>query len=280
MDTLSLILSFIFGAVIGSFLNVVSLRFNTGIGLGGRSMCMSCGTQLTWKELLPIVSFAAQKGSCKKCKSKISWQYPLIEAAAGAVFVLILYFFPPVSMLAAIHTAVYLVTACLLLVITVYDVRHKIIPDQFVYVFALLALANLFISSSDASVTSAAAGALWQMPSYFALLAGPLIALPFAFLWLVSRGRWMGLGDAKLALGIGWLLGISGGVNAVILAFWIAAAVSVIWLFATYRRFKPRTEVPFGPYLILGMYLVLFFRIQVLDVHLLADIIRSYLIYI
>jgi prepilin signal peptidase PulO-like enzyme (type II secretory pathway) len=78
-------------------------------------------------------------------------------------------------------------------------------------------------------------------------------------------------------LGIGWILGISAGINALILAFWIAAVVSVIWLFMTYKKFKSKTEVPFGPYLILGMYLVLLFRIEVIDMALLKEIIFSYL---
>jgi prepilin signal peptidase PulO-like enzyme (type II secretory pathway) len=87
----------------------------------------------------------------------------------------------------------------------------------------------------------------------------------------------MGFADAKLMLGIGWVLGIGGSVNAIIMAFWIAAAVSVIWMFFTYKSFKPRTEVPFGPYLVLGMYLVLIFHIQVLDTDLLRDIVMSLL---
>lgn len=267
MDTLSLTLSFIFGAVIGSFLNVVSLRFNTGMTLGGRSKCLSCGETLTWKELIPIASFMAQKGACKKCKSRISWQYPLVEFAAGVLFVLILILYPPVSALAAVSTVIYLVTACLLLVITAYDIKHKIIPDRFVYAFAAIALVGLFVGGSS-----------WlHAPSYAALVAGPLLALPFALIWLFSKGTWMGLGDAKLTLGIGWLLGISAGVNALILAFWIAAVVSVIWMFATYRRFKGKTEIPFGPYLILGMYLVLIFHIQAIDMHLLKEIFVTYL---
>jgi prepilin signal peptidase PulO-like enzyme (type II secretory pathway) len=85
----------------------------------------------------------------------------------------------------------------------------------------------------------------------------------------------MGLGDAKLMLGLGWLVGVAAGINAIILAFWIAAVVSVIWLFSTYKKFKSKTEVPFGPYLILGTYLVLLFDINVFDVHMLRDIILS-----
>ena len=267
MDPLSLVLAFIFGAIVGSFLNVVALRFNTGKGLGGRSMCMSCGETLTWKELVPIFSFVAQKGSCRKCKSKISWQYPLVEFIAGAIFVLIFLTFPPVSALAGLTTLIQIVAACLLLVISIYDIKHKIIPDILVYTFDGLAFISIFIGGSS----------WWHVPSISMLISGPILALPFALLWVVSKGKWMGLGDAKLVLGLGWLLGISAGINALILAFWIAAVVSVIWLYAVYGKFKHKTEIPFGPYLIIGFYLVLLFGIQVLDVHLLKDVILSYL---
>lgn len=267
MDPLSLVLSFIFGAIIGSFLNVVAIRFNTGKGIGGRSMCMSCGKTLTWKELVPIFSFIAQKGACKKCRSKISWQYPLVEFIAGAIFVLIFFTFPPISVLAGITTLIQIIAGCLLLVISVYDIKHKIIPDALVYTFDGLAFVSLFVGGWS----------WWHVPTISMLLAGPILALPFALLWLVSKGTWMGLGDAKLVLGLGWMLGISAGVNAVILSFWIAAAISLIWLYVTYKKFKRKTEIPFGPYLIVGFYLVLLFGIQVLDVHLLKEILVSYL---
>ena len=199
MDTFSLILSFVFGTIVGSFLNVVSLRFNTGVGVNGRSKCMSCGNQLTWKELIPLLSFAYQKGSCKKCKSKISWQYPLVEFGAGVVFVMIFLTFPPLTFFSAVTTAIYIIATCLLIVISVYDIKHKIIPDSFVYSFALLSLVNLCVGGTSWS----------HVPSIAAFVAGPALALPFALIWLISKGTWMGLGDAKLVLGIGWFLGIS-----------------------------------------------------------------------
>ena len=262
MNTLPLVLSFIFGTICGSFLNVVALRFNTGIGLGGRSRCMSCGKSLSWKELVPIFSFMAQRGVCKKCKSKISWQYPLVEFLAGAIFFLIFLKFPPISIFAGAITLIQMICACLLIVISVYDVKHKIIPNNLVYTFSVLALISLFIGSSS----------WWQIPNYWALLAGPLLALPFALLWLVSKGAWMGLGDAKLALGIGWLLGIEGGINAMTLAFWIAAAVSLIWMFVAYKKFKPKVEIPFGPYMIIGLYIILLFSVKILDISIIKEL--------
>jgi len=267
MEAYSLVISFVFGAIIGSFLNVLAIRFNTGVGVGGRSKCMSCGSTLTWKELIPLASFIYQKGACKKCRSKISWQYPLVEFAAGAIFALIFVVFPPVTALAAISTLMYAFATCLLLVMTVYDIKHKIIPDQFSYVFIALSFVSLFIGGSS-----------WlHVPSLSAILAGPILALPFALIWLISKGTWMGLGDSKLILGIGWFLGMNRGANALILAFWIAAAISVAWMAAVRKSYKPRTEIPFGPYLILGFYLVLLFNIQVMDMSMVKEIFMSYL---
>lgn len=266
MDYIFLIISFVFGAIIGSFLNVVSLRFNTGAGIGGRSKCMTCSKTLTWIELIPIFSFIFLGGACKKCKSKISWQYPLVEFMAGVVFVLIFLYFPPLTPVMAIRTLIYIVASCLLFIIASYDVKHKIIPDQFSYVFAAIAFLSIFLG-----------GETWfHIPHWSAIIAGPILALPFYLLWKLSDGTWMGLGDAKLMLGIGWILGINGGLNAVVLAFWIAAIASLAWMFSTYGKFKAKTEIPFGPYLIIGMYLVLFFDVIVIDLSLIQVLTMSY----
>lgn len=263
MNPLSLVLSFIFGTIIGSFLNVVSLRYNTGMGIGGRSRCFTCGKSLTWKELVPLFSFLIQKGSCKKCKTKISWQYPLVEFLSGVLFVLILFRFPPVSIEAAAMTALYLFITCLMVVVTVYDMKHKIIPDTLVYTFALVAFLGLFIPPI---MTALLGSGVVVWPSWGALLAGPVYAMPFAILWVISHGRWIGLGDAKLMLGIGWVLGMGATVSAVALAFWIGAVVSVGWMLIHFGKLRGHYEIPFAPYLILGMYLVLLFQINVFDI--------------
>lgn len=259
MPSIFLIFSFILGTIIGSFLNVVALRYNTGMTLKGRSKCFSCGKNLEWHELVPILSFFYQGGECKKCKSKISWQYPLIEILAGALFILIFYYFPPISLQASFNTVFYLFITSLLIVITIYDIKHKIIPDPIVYLFAFVSLFKLFISPELTLV----------LPSFSDVISGPLLASPFFFIWLFSKGKWMGLGDAKLRLGIGWVLGLMGGLSAIILAFWIGAIVSVVWIYIVFRKFKSKQEIPFGPYLILGMYLVLFFGISVIEFPLL-----------
>lgn len=193
-----------------------------------------------------------------KCKSKISWQYPTIEILAGILFVMIFLVYPPITPIASIFTLFYLFITCLMVVITIYDIKHKIIPDALVYTFAFVTFVMLFVSPNLS----------FMIPTWKSILAGPILALPFAAMWFFSKGTWMGLGDAKLVLGIGWLLGLASGLSAIILAFWIGAIVSVIWMYVVFQKIKSRYEIPFGPYLILGMYIVLLTGIQVIDLAL------------
>lgn len=268
MDWIVTLFTFIFGTIIGSFLNVVALRYNTGMGVNGRSKCFSCGKILHWVELMPLVSFILQVGKCRKCKTRISWQYPVVEAVAGILFVLILLKFPPLTLHEGIMTAIYLFITCLMTVITIYDIRHKIIPDSLVYTFAATAFVTIFIREpliDTIPMMLGLHGSIWTSWG-LDIIAGPICALPFALIWLFSKGKWMGLGDAKLILGIGWLLGLSEGVSAVVLAFWIGAAVSILWMKFSYGEFRRRFEIPFAPYLIIGMYIVLFTDLQVIDI--------------
>ena len=77
---------FTLGLIIGSFLNVVILRYNTGRSFGGRSACMTCQSELKAYELIPLFSFITLRGRCLSCKTKISIQYPLVEFATGLIF--------------------------------------------------------------------------------------------------------------------------------------------------------------------------------------------------
>lgn len=256
-------LIFVFGLIIGSFLNVVILRYNTGKGIGGRSGCMSCGATLQTVDLIPLLSFVWNRGRCRFCGRPISWQYPLVEISTGVLFLLTyLAFGLPLSLTEIVIFLIYLIAIAILTVITVYDIKHKIIPDSFVYAFAMLGiikLATLYFAGLSISA--------WD------LLAGPILFLPFFLLWYFSKGQWIGLGDGKLALGIGWLLGLSSGGAAIILGVWIGAAVSIIMLiFYKIKLFKARnlltmkSEVPFAPYLILGFLIVLFLHLNILSI--------------
>ncbi|MCX6716824.1 MAG: prepilin peptidase [Candidatus Taylorbacteria bacterium] len=268
MEILYLIFIFIFGAIIGSFLNVVILRYGTGlgvIGLNNRSKCFSCGRTLTVTDLVPILSFFFLGGKCKGCKSKISWQYPLVEVITAVLFtsVYLVYFDPAVPISLVFVLLLWIATA-VLIAITAYDILHKIIPDGMVFTFAGIALLISVLS--------------WQLHFYLGindftypvlwnLLAGPIFfAFPFTSIWWISKGAAIGFGDAKLALGIGWLLGIWGGLSAVCLAFCIGAVISLcIMAFQKilgglkngHKQLTMKSEVPFAPYLVISFLLVL-----------------------
>ncbi|MFW5879649.1 MAG: prepilin peptidase, partial [bacterium] len=148
LEIINLIFIFVLGTVIGSFLNVVIYRFNTGRTIGGRSKCMNCGYQLKWYDLIPIFSWIFCLGKCRKCHSKISWQYPLVELGTGIIFVslfikyLDLFAYPLVFNIFFIFNALIF---SILIVIFVYDIRHKIIPNELSYTFAFLALVQTIV---------------------------------------------------------------------------------------------------------------------------------------
>lgn len=246
---------FILGLIVGSFLNVVIYRYNTGLSvIGGRSRCLACARDLRWFELIPVFSFLFQRGRCTQCGSKISWQYPAVELVTGLLFVLTFQQF--ILRSASVYWLVgHLIIFSLLTVITVYDLRHKIIPDGLVYTFILLSLLLAFSDFSLILVINH-------------LLAGFILFVFFFLLWWLSRGRWMGFGDAKLALGVGFLLGLMGGVSAIVFAFWLGAVVGLLLIIlarlsATRGSFTIKSEIPFAPFIIIGLCLNFFLQLNV-----------------
>jgi len=257
---------FVFGLIIGSFLNVVILRLNTDRTFGGRSGCMSCQHVLSWFELIPVFSFLGLGGRCRHCKAKISIQYPIVELISGIVFLSLFLKFQNVFSsdfpIFAIVFSYYAVMFSLLLIVAVYDLRHKIIPDILSLIFGALAFIGLFFLSPglDSMVIYP------HIPSGLDFLSGFIIALPFVFFWLISSGRWMGLGDGKLALGIGWMLGLAMSLSSLVLAFWFGAIVGIIMIvvskYKQIERVHMKSEIPFAPFLVLGAFLALIFSLN------------------
>lgn len=268
--TLLLIAAFLLGTIVGSFLNVLIYRAGSGKGILGRSQCLSCGKALRPMMLIPLFSYLVQRGRCAYCGAKLSSQYPLIEAATGALFVIIV-------RVNAIDpwTAdmMQLLTLCLdatlwstLLVIVVYDLKHKIILDRLSLVLAFLALLSLLFRWQSGLLVPMFLPLLGvYLSPVFDLFAGPLLALPFALLWYFSGGRAMGLGDAKLSWGLGWYLGFSGGISAVILGFWTAFVPSLLLLLLPRKRFTMKSEIPFAPFLVFGALIVYVWGIDILQ---------------
>lgn len=233
----------VLGAIVGSFLNVVALRLHGKTFLRGRSLCASCGETLSPRDLIPVVSYLRLRGRCRHCQSRIPRRYPLVEFAGGFVFALLALTTP--SPLTFVLLAL---SFSLLLLIALYDLEHLIIPDEFVY--PLIA-----VSLVVAALRVEAAG-------FETLLAGPLLALPFLLLALLSGGRAMGWGDVKLGLGVGLLLGIPGSVVAFLFSMWIGGIVgagTIALQRIGFAREGPaltmKSEIPFAPFLVLAAFL-------------------------
>ncbi len=230
-----------FGLILGSFLNAVLYRYNTGRSIAhGRSKCMHCGHVLGVMDLFPLLSYLFLGGKCRYCSSHISWQYPLVEATAAGLAVL-LYLRNPEPLAFALSFGVFLT----LLFIVVYDIRHRIIPWGALGFLAVLSLAGVFLNGATP----------------LALSAGPILAAPLLLLSLVSGGRWMGWGDGLLELSLGWLVGITAGLTALFLAFWAGAIVGII-LTVLSKRYTMSSEVPFAPFLILGVACAYFLHVD------------------
>lgn len=253
-----------FGVIIGSFLNVYIYRFHTGKSLSGSSHCLSCGTRLKWFELFPLFSYLFLKGKCRTCGCKIPARYFLVELTTAILFALTIILTTDV-----IALLFYWLILSVLLVITVYDLYHFIIPDELTAVVTALMIGLIsyeyylgIINPHDILITVLAA------------LAGSAF---FLFLWVISKGAWLGFGDVKLAFPLGLLVGATKVFSFVVLSFWIGAAISLVIIgLLKMRRGKQslhlegraltmKSAIPFAPFLVASSLVILFTQFDVLQ---------------
>jgi len=267
-------LLFIFGLVIGSFLNVVAFRyseeknlFSTG-HLGGRSQCQHCYQQLSWYELIPIFSFLVQRGKCWICYKKLSWQYLLVELASGFIFLLPLYFsrLPVTNYQLLITSIIWILAFLVFLLIWSIDFRLYLIPDELNLILIGLGLVltdfqNFYdqFGQFSGSFLGSYAGLfglrnnIWVNHLTAALIGGLLVGL----IIFLTNGKGMGMGDLKLLVALGLLFGWPDILFIFILASIIGAAVSLSLIFMEKKHMG--SVVPFGPFLVVGAVLVFFF---------------------
>ncbi|MFH1781436.1 MAG: prepilin peptidase [Patescibacteria group bacterium] len=236
------VLIFIFGLMIGSFLNVVICRLETKEKiLISRSHCPQCGAILKWFELIPILSFLIQKARCRSCGQKISWQYPVVELSTGLLFLLAFNFF-----LQPIILIYYLIIICLLIIIFVYDLKHYLIPDKIIY--PAIVIAGIF--NLQPSIFNEFS--IFKLSILSALGASGF----FLLLVLATKGKGMGLGDVKLAFLMGLILGWPGILLALFGAFLSGAIIGLALIFSGKKKLK--SEIPFGPFLVVATVLAIF----------------------
>lgn len=265
-------LAFLSGLCVGSFLNVVAIRFTRGETIvRGRSYCPYCKKELLWFDMIPVASFFLLRGRCRFCKSQISFQYVTVELLCGILFFLVALKFG----YNVFSFLFFLFFAALFLLISVVDIRSHLIPSPLLliglgggiaYVVippVIQSLAGLSVQRMPLSVPHLFSFlSILQPPSF---LQNPLGEQFFAafltggfilFLVLVTRERGMGMGDAPIGFLQGLLLGYPAGLLALFLSFIIGAILGVGLMLR--HKAGMKTALPFAPFLVTGLFLILF----------------------
>jgi len=235
METFNAFFIFILGLSIGSFLNVLIDRLPKERSIMGRSACDFCHHELTWFDLVPVISFFCLGRRCRYCRKKLSWQYPVVEMLTGAVF-LSLYICVPAN---PINRGIYLALASSLIVIFLSDAKYRIIPDSMQLTFFISVLLLKFF---DKNII---------ISLIYGFRDSLIVMAPILFIYLFTKGRGMGFGDVKLSFTIGFFLGILKGFMALYSAFVLGAIVGIILIAIKKKRLK--SKVAFGPFLVLGV---------------------------
>lgn len=235
-----LFMSFIYGIIIGSFLNVVIYRIPLNKKLTGRSMCPNCEHTLSPLELVPIFSYLAQGKKCKNCGVKISARYMSVELLTGVLFLIYSFVLAKYGFNDLVSQAFYVnlitggVVIATLVSIAFIDIDTMEIPDRF----------HIILIVSSIVLTLVNGGSILN-----SLLAGVIIGIPMFIIAFITMG--LGLGDVKLLFTSGMLLGAY-NTNIVL----IIACFSAIG-FALISKIKKGVKFPFGPHITIGMYVVL-----------------------
>ncbi len=242
----------LFGLIIGSFLNVVIYRFPREESLAfPASHCPQCDHQIKPWENIPLVSYLFLRGKCSACKTSIALRYPLVEALTALVF-----FLTYLKFGLSLDLLVFALFGALLIAIALIDIDHLIIPDSMI-IIGLIPGFYLWLSRPEQLLT----------PQFYGF-----VGLGFSFWAIRFMGEFffkkeaMGLGDVKFAAMAGWVLGWDVGIVSMFLAFLTAALLFTIMI--PMGLIDRKQQVPFGPFICLGIWLGLMWGWEIIDWYL------------
>ena len=238
-------LVFVLGLIFGSFLGVIIDRLPQERNIvAGRSMCDTCERSLEWIDLIPLVSFVMFKGRCRRCKTKLSYRYPLLELITGSAYLMAFHVFGLSYM-----SLVAMILASVLIVIAFIDIDTMIIYDRFHVI--LLALGAIVIALNPSSLMSG-------------LLGFVIVSVPYLILAIVTQG--IGGGDVKLIASAGLMLGASNTVLAFVLSTLVGGVYGVILILG--KKVSAKDAIPFGPFLCIGIYTSFLYADKIVSAYL------------
>ena len=239
MNTYFTIISFIMGAVLGSFFNVCIYRIpNKQSIVNPPSHCYNCNTQLKPLDLAPILSWSLLRGKCRYCGQKISPRYALVELLTGILFVLVYRVYGYNTI-----TLYYLLLVSLLVIITFIDLDHYIIPDELI-IFGSIGALIFNILGQGISIKDTLLGGLICGGGMFALIH---------IIELAIKKEVMGGGDIKLFGMVGLFLGVKLGLLTILLSVYIGAIYGILTIiYSKINKKEYNSMIPYGPFISVG----------------------------
>lgn len=245
MEYILYFFAFVFGTVVGSFLNVCIYRIPRGLSIVfPSSTCTTCGHRLNFIDLIPIFGYVIRKGKCKYCGGKISLRYPIVELLTGVLFLFSVYKFG-----FSYSTIFVLLFVSILVAITFIDIDFQIIPDEFNVMGVIIGFGHAFFNKSFLS-------------SLYGMIIGVLFFVIIAYIGLfVFKKESIGGGDIKLAGALGAFLGWE-----ILLSIFLSFAIGgILAIFLILSRIKKKSEyIPFGPAMVLGGLISIFFGDEII----------------
>ena len=241
---------FLFGLIIGSFLNCLIWRLHKEESMLGRSYCPKCRAQIAWYDNIPILSYLALGGKCRHCHKKISLQYPIVELSTGILFALAVFINCKLDIINCLQITNYKLQITLLrdwyiiavmIVIFIYDLRWYLILDK----ITLPSIVIVFL-------LNLASGMNWQNMLFSGIIGGSFFLLQF----VVSRGKWIGGGDIRLGALMGVALGWPNILMALFIAYIMGSIVGVGMILAKKKQWG--SQIPFGVFLSVATLIALF----------------------
>lgn len=244
LDFSNLTIVFITGVIFGSFLNIVIFRLPKSLSIiKPASHCPNCSENLKWYENFPLISFILLKGKCSYCKTEISIQYPLIEIINGLLFLAIAYLSKDIT-----QFLFFSLLGMTLLCLVVIDFKYYLLPDILILISFVIAMTYFgYYERLDV------------LPRfYYAILVGSGMYVLRMLTSKLYKKETFGLGDVKISLLVGFIIGSWEAFIAIFFGFFIAA---VLFAFLIMLRVQKRhSYLPFGPYLVFGMVIYLIYN--------------------
>jgi len=244
---------FLFGLIIGSFINCLIYRLKNKKSLGGRSFCPKCKKQINWYDNIPLLSYFLLRAKCRWCREKISFQYPLVELITAILFLVV--FLATYNLQLTTYNLLLILRnwtfTAFLIIIFLYDLKYYLIPDKISLPAMVVALIfNIFLYNIFINYLLAA------------LIAGGFFFLQF----IISKGKWIGGGDIRLGLLIGLMLGWPNVLVALTISY-ILGSIIGLGLIIT-QRATMKSPVPLGTFLSIGAFISLLWADKIIEWYL------------